>query len=190
MDFMGPFPESDDYDYLWVVICHLTSMVHLVPTCTTTMASKLVWLYVREIIRLHGLPESIVSDRDSKFTSRFWRETHKLLGTKLLMSTSFHLQMDGASERAIHSIAQILRAMVCPDQQDWSEKIPMVEFALNSAISNLSGFTPFKLNYRYMPNMNPGFAPALNSLPSVKLFVTCTLQNLANVHDTIIESRV
>jgi hypothetical protein len=116
MDFVGPFPESNGHDYLWVVICRLTSMVHLVPIKTTTTASELAWLYIREIVRLHGLAETIISDRDSKFTSKFWRETHKLLGTKLLMSTSFHPQTDGVSERAIRSIAQILRAMVRPDQ--------------------------------------------------------------------------
>jgi hypothetical protein len=98
MDFVGPFPESGGFDYLWVVICRLTSMVHLVPIRTTTTASELAWIYIREIVRLHGLPLSIVSDRDSKFTSRFWCETHKVLGAKLLMSTSFHPQMDGASE--------------------------------------------------------------------------------------------
>ena len=116
MDFVGPFPESNGSDYLWVVLCRLTSMVHLVPICTTTTASDLAWMYVREIVRLHGLATTIVSDRDSKFTSKFWKETHKLLGTKLLMSTSFHPQTDGASERMIRSVAQILRAIVRPDQ--------------------------------------------------------------------------
>jgi hypothetical protein len=62
MDFVGPFPESSNYNYLWVVICHLTSMVHLVPICTTIKASELAWIYVREIVRLHGLLQSIVSD--------------------------------------------------------------------------------------------------------------------------------
>jgi hypothetical protein len=96
--------------------------------------------------------------------------------------------MDGASEHAICSIAQILRATVCPNQQDWSDKIPMVEFALNSAISNSTGFAPFKLNYRYMPNVNPGFTPAPSSLPSIKHFIMHALQNLANMHNAIIES--
>ena len=155
MDFVGPFPESRGLDYLWVVICRLTSMVHLTPIRTTTTASELTWIYVREIVRLHGLPHSIVSDRDSKFTSRFWRETHKLLGTKLLMSTSFHPQTDGASERAIRSIVQILRAIVNPDQKDWADKAPIVKFAINSAISSSSGFAPFELNYGYVPSMNP-----------------------------------
>ena len=83
-------------------------MVHLIPVNTTTKASELASLYVKEVVRLHGLPESIVSDQDSKFTSKFWSETHRILGTKLLMSTAFHLQMDGASERANRSIGQIL----------------------------------------------------------------------------------
>ena len=190
MDFVGPFPESNGYDYLWVVICRLTSMVHLVPLCTTTTMRKLANLYISEIVRLHGLAESIVSDRDSKFTSKFWQETHKLLGTKLLMSTSFHPQTDGASERAIRSIAQILRATVRPDQQDWSSKIPMVEFALNSAISSSSGFAPFELNYGHMPHINPGFTPTPSAVPGVKHFVARALQNLADAHDTLIESRV
>jgi hypothetical protein len=188
MDFVGPFPESGGYDYLWVVICRLTSMIHLMPIRTTITASELAWIYIREIVCLHGLMENIISDQDSKFMSKFWHETHKLLGTKLLMSTSFHPQTDSASERTIHSIAQILRAMVRPDQQDWSEKIPMVEFALNSTISNSSGFAPFKLNYGYMPSINPGITPRLSIVPSVKHFVMCALWNLLDAHDAIIES--
>ena len=118
MDFVGPFPESGGFNYLWVIICRLTSMVHLVPLHITTTTSELAWMYVREIIWLHGLAETIVSDCDSKFTSHFWRETHKLLGTKLLMSTSFHLQTDGTSEHVIRLVAQILCTIVKPDQRD------------------------------------------------------------------------
>jgi hypothetical protein len=190
MNFVGPFPESAGFDYLWVVICRLTSMVHLVPIRTTTTASELAELYVREIVRLHGLATTIVSDRDSKFTSRFWRETHQLVGTKLLMSTSFHPQTDGASERAIRSVAQILRAFVRPDQRDWTAKVPMVEFALNSAISSSSGFAPFELNYGYMPSLNPGFEPEPSTAPGIRHFVERALRNLADAHDAIIESRV
>jgi RNase H-like domain found in reverse transcriptase/Integrase zinc binding domain len=190
MDFIGPFPESDRYNYLWVVICCLMSMVHLVPIRTTTTVSELAWIYIREIVWLHGLAESIVSDRDLKFISKFWHETHKLLGMKLLMSMSFHPQTDGASERVICSVAQILHAAVQPDQQDWSEKILMVEFALNSAISNSSGFAPFELNYGHMPSISPGIIPTPSKVPGIRHFVVCTLQNLADAHDTIIESCV
>ena len=171
MDFVGPFLESEGYDYLWIVICCLTSMVHLVPIPTITTASGLTWIYIREIFCLHGLTETIISDWDLKFMSKFWCETHKLLGMKLLMSTLFHLQTDSASEHMIHSVAQILWAMVHLNQQDWSKKIPMVEFTLNSAISTSSSFALFKLNYRYTPNINLGIIPGLSVVPSVKHFV-------------------
>jgi len=69
MDFMGPFPESKGFNYLWVVICHIMSMVHLILVHTTMTATQLSWIYRREIVRLHGLPNTIVSDRNSKFTS-------------------------------------------------------------------------------------------------------------------------
>lgn len=190
MDFIGPFPKSEGYDYLWVVICRLTSMVHLIPVKTTTTASELASLYFKEIVRLHGLPDSIVSDRDSKFTSKFWSELHRLVGTRLLMSTAFHPQTDGVTERANRSIGQVLRTMVEPDQTDWVQRIPLVEFALNSNISSSTGFAPFELNYGYMPTMIGGITPNDASKPGVKKFVTQALSNLAMAHDAIIESRV
>ena len=102
-------------------------------------------------MRLHGIPESIVSDRDTKFTSIFWKELHRLMGSKLLMSTVFHSQMDGATERANRSIAQILCTVVSNDQRDWSDKCPLVEFAINSSVNATTGYAPFELNYGYMP---------------------------------------
>jgi transposase InsO family protein len=171
MDFVGPFPEADGYDYMWVVICRLTSMVHLVPLTTTVTVSQLANHFIREVVRLHGLPESIVSDRDAKFTSKFWRETHRLLGVKLLMSTAFHPQTDGASERSIRSVGQILRTLVRPDQRDWVHKVPLVEFAINSSISASTGFAPFELNYGYMPTFVRGITPQVATPPGVRHFV-------------------
>ena len=82
--------------------------VHLVPTTTTVTARGIMWLILKEVMRLHRIPESIVSDRDTKFTSIFWKELHRLMGSKLLMSIMFHPQTDGAMERANRSIAQVL----------------------------------------------------------------------------------
>ena len=108
LDFMGPLPKSKNLDYLLVIIDQLTSQVYLVPTTMTVTARGVMWLILKEVVRLHGIPESIVSDRDTKFTSIFWKEIHRLMGSKLLMSIVFHPQMDGATERANRSIAQIL----------------------------------------------------------------------------------
>ena len=151
MDFIGPFPESNKHDYLWVVLCQLTSMVHLVPVRTIIRASQLEWLFIKEIVCLHGLPEMIVSDHDTKFMSQFWGETHRILGVRLLMSTVFHPQTDKASECSIRTIMQILCSMILPNQKDWAEKVPMVEFTINSSVSGSTGFAPFKLTYGYVP---------------------------------------
>jgi len=80
--------------------------------------------------------------------------------------------------------------MVCPDQRDWSKKIPMVEFTLNSAVSSSSGFAPFDLNYGYMPSINLGVVPSLSSVPGVKHFVSRAPHNLLDAHNVIIKSRV
>ena len=74
------------------------SQVHLVPTTMTMTTRGVAWLILKEVVRLHGIPESIVSDRDTKLTSIFWKELHRLMGSKLLMSTMFHPQTDGATE--------------------------------------------------------------------------------------------
>jgi hypothetical protein len=112
MDFIGPFPKSKGFNYLWVIICRMMSMVHLIPIHTRMKASELSWIYRREIVHLHGLPSSIVSNRDSKFTSKWWRELHKTLGTKLLMSMSFHPQTDGQIKCANCSVGQIFCTIV------------------------------------------------------------------------------
>jgi hypothetical protein len=190
MDFIGPFPESQGYDYLWVVICRMTSRVHLIPVKTTITASQLSWIFVKEIVKLHGLPKSIVSDRDSKFTSRWWREVHHLLGAKLLMSTSFHPQTDGITERVNRSIGQILRSMVKADQKDWVEKCPMMEFALNSSINESTGYAPFELDGGYMPSMVREYPSDAKVSPGVREFADRALQHLSDAHDSLIEARV
>ena len=188
MDFVGPFPPSKGFDYLWVIICRLTSMVHLTPIKTTTKASELAWLFINSVVRLHGLPDTIVSDRDSKFTSHFWREVHRTIGVKLLMSTSFHPQTDGASERAIKTVGQVLRATVAADQKNWVDKLPMVEFAMNSAKSASTGFAPFELNGA-MPRI--AFEVDRSAVrPGVADFAQQVQDNLMMAHDAIIESRV
>jgi hypothetical protein len=190
MDFVGPFPEVDGYNYLWVVICRMTSMVHLIPVNTKMKASQLSTVYMREVVRLHGLPTSIVSDRDSKFTSKWWRELHRLLGARLLMSTSFHPQTDAQTERANRNIGQIFRSIVAPDQKDWLSKLDLVEFAINSSISATTGYAPFELVNGCMPSMirelrSDGVIP-----PGIKAFAERALLNMAEAHDAIIERRV
>ena len=109
MDFVtGLLPSHRKHDAIWVIVDRLTKSAHFLPIHTTDTVDKLSRLYVREIIRLHGVPVSIVSDRDPRFTARFWQSLQTSLGTNLLFSTAYHPQTDGQSERTI----QILKDML------------------------------------------------------------------------------
>ena len=104
MDFVGPFPEVEGHNYLWVVICHLTLMVHLIPINTSTKATELSWLFLREVIRLHRLPISLVSDQDSKFTSRWWRKCTDFLVSNCWCLWCFtHRQMVQANSAEMYA---------------------------------------------------------------------------------------
>ena len=150
---------------------------------------EVAWLFLKEVVRLHGVPESIVSDHDTKFTSMFLRELHRLMGTKLLMSTVFHPQMDGTTEWANCTIGQILRMIVNDDQKNWADKCPMVEFVLNSSVSATTGFPPFELNQGSMPQI--GMPTSFDTtFKGVKQFTLQAKWDLLAAHDTIIANRV
>ena len=186
---MGPLPKSKGYDYLLVVIDKFTLQVHLLPTTTHATAKAVAWLFFTEIIRLHGMPESIVSNQDPKFTSKFWKELHRLMGMKLLMSTSFHPQMDGATEWANRSISQVLQALVRNSQNDWTEHCPMVEFTLNSSVHASTGYVPFELNYGYIPRLGQRLNTDTKFV-GVCQFMEQALWNVTAAHDAIIAAHV
>src|SRR6266700_1169767 len=186
MDFTGPFPMSLGYDYLWVIICRLTSNVHLIPIKTTMNAVELAFVFLCEVVRLHRLPHSIISDRDSKFTSKFWHELHQILGVQLKFMTAFHLQGDGQAERMIQKVVQILCARVRPDQCDWAAKLTMAEFTINASSNTSTGFAPFKLIYDHMPKMCLTAPPS--DYPGVNDFAQKARDNLMAAHDAIIHN--
>ena len=186
---MGPLPWSQGNDSLLVIIDRLTSQVHLVPTMTRVTAREVAWLFLKEVMRLHRVPESIVSDCDTKFTSMFWCELHRLMGTKLLMSTAFHPQMDGATEWTNRSIGQILRMIINDGQKNWADKCPMVEFVLNSSVSATTGFALFELNQGYMPQI--GMLMSFDTtFKGVKQFALQVKWDLMAAHNMIITNHI
>ncbi|KAF8707050.1 hypothetical protein AX14_013058 [Amanita brunnescens Koide BX004] len=178
MDFSGLYPEVKGFNYILLVICQMTNMVHIIPTRTDVTAKQVAELYVKEIVRLHGIPESVVSDWDTKFTSQFWTELSRLLEQRLLMSLAYHPQTDGSSERVIQTMSQVLRALVLEYSTSWVDQLPLVEFAMNSAVHESTGYTPFKLNYGWLPRMIRGIGLE-SSRDSVCQFV----ENINNVLD-------
>jgi hypothetical protein len=152
MDFITGLPMSKQgHDSILTVVDKLTKRAHFIPTTCNVTAEGCAKLYVQHVFRLHGMPQVIVSDRDVKFTSAFWRTLHAACGTRLKMSTPFHPQTDGQSEVANRVIAQLLRTCVSSKQIDWEDKLPLLEFAYNDSVSTGTGFTPFFLDL----GMNP-----------------------------------
>jgi hypothetical protein len=189
MDFVGPFPLINDFNYIGVVLCRLTSLVDLIPLRTMmTMASQLAPLFMNHIVCLHRLPKTIVSNHDPKFMSLFWTEIHRLLGIKLAKSTAFHLQTNGASERMIHKMPQVLCLVVRPNQLDWPKHLPMTEFTINSSMSASMGFAPFELTYGYLPWIIQSVGES--SFSGVQDFADDAWDMVIRTHDTIIASHI
>lgn len=142
---------AQGYDAIATFVDKLTKMAHFLPTNTTVDAPGYAKLYFDNIVRLHGVPVRIISDRDSKFTSHFWKSLQSLLGTKLSMSSAYHPQTDGQSERANRSVEDYLRCYVNDRHNNWDQCLSAAEFAFNNAVNASTGFTPFFLNYGYHP---------------------------------------
>ncbi|OJT02036.1 Retrovirus-related Pol polyprotein from transposon 17.6 [Trametes pubescens] len=192
LDFVGPLPSSEtrngSYDMICVIIDQLTSMVHLVPTQQTYGAAEMAEVVFDAVYKLHGLPERIISDRDTLFTSIFWRRLHELLGTELRLSSAYHPQTDGMTERANRTMTQMLRQCVQADQKDWAMRLPAVELALNMARSDTTGFSPFYLNYGQMPRSLVWSNES--EYPGVQAFAQRMKDAIMAAHDAIITARV
>lgn len=148
MDFVVGLPRTQrGNNMIWVIVDRLTKSAHFLAVAETSKLEKLARLYIQEIVRLHGMPVSIVSDRDSRFTSRFWKSFQEEMGTKLSMSTAFHPQTDGQSERTIQILEDMLRACVLDFKGSWEEHLPLVEFAYNNSYQATIGMAPYEALY-------------------------------------------
>lgn len=152
LDFITDLPRTEaGFDAILVVVDRLTKMAHFIPTVTTVDAPGTAELLMREVVRLHGLPQTLVSDRDPRFVSLFWETLFKLMGTKLALSTPYHPQTDGQTERMNRTLEEMLRAYVNSAQDDWDKKLGMAEFHYNNSLHTSTRETPFLLNYGQHP---------------------------------------
>ena len=134
MDFVTGLPRTrEGYDAIWVVVDRLTKSARFIPMKVTYPVEKLAELYVAQVVRLHGIPLSIISDRDARFTSHFWRCVQRSMGSQLKFSTAFHPQTDGQSERTIQTLEDMLRACVMDFGGSWSQRVPLIEFSYNNS---------------------------------------------------------
>ncbi|KAF1333990.1 reverse transcriptase, partial [Globisporangium splendens] len=147
MDFVFGFPEDKARNTGVVVfVDRLSKMVHVAPVRKHVTAQETACLFLEHVFRYHGLPESIVSDRDPRFTAAFWRELFRLLGTDLALSTADHPETDGQTERVNRVVEDILRSIAVDHPRDWSRWLPYAEFAINSSEHASTAVTPFYFN--------------------------------------------
>ncbi|GJR42417.1 putative reverse transcriptase domain-containing protein [Tanacetum coccineum] len=148
MDFVTKLPKtSSGHDIIWVIVDRLTKSAHFIPTRETDSMETLTRLYIKEIVSRHGVPISIISDRDSHFTSRFWQSMQSALGTQLDMSTTYHPETDGQSERTIQTLEDMLRACVIDFGKGWERHLPLVEFSYNNSYHASIKAAPFEALY-------------------------------------------
>ncbi|GJY94078.1 putative reverse transcriptase domain-containing protein [Tanacetum coccineum] len=138
---------SSGHDTIWVIMDRLTKSAHFLPMREDYKMERLARLYLNEIVARHGVSILIISDRDSRFTSRFWHSMQEALGTHLDMSTAYHPQTDGQSECTIHTLEDMLRACILDFRGSWDVHLPLVEFSYNNSYHSSVRCTLFKALY-------------------------------------------
>ncbi|GJR73131.1 putative reverse transcriptase domain-containing protein [Tanacetum coccineum] len=148
MDFVTKLPKtSQGYDTIWVIVDRLTKSAIFTPMRETDPLDKLARMYLKEVVMRHGIPVSIICDRDPRFTSNFWRSLQNALGTNLDMSTAYHPQTDGQSERTIQTLEDMLRACAIDLGKGWVNHLPLVEISYNNSYHASIKAAPFKALY-------------------------------------------
>ena len=166
-----------------MVVDRLTKYVHFVLISHPYTAAKIASLYMQYIFKFHGMPISVVSDRDVTFTSLFWTELFRLQGTDLAMSTAYHPQSNGQTEVVNKSLEQYLRAFTCDRPHQWAEWLPLAEFWFNTNFHTSLKLTPFEALYGFLPPKLQAYIPGttrvdvLDSLLSQRQEVLATLKD-------------
>ncbi|GJX68485.1 putative reverse transcriptase domain-containing protein [Tanacetum coccineum] len=139
--------SSSGYDAIWVIIDRLTKSAHFLPIREDFKMEKLARIYINEIVARHGVPVSIISDRDGRFASHLWQALQEALGTKLHMSTTYHPETDGQSEHTIQTLEDMLRACVMDFGGSWDTHLPLIGFSYNNSYHTSVKCAPFEALY-------------------------------------------
>jgi hypothetical protein len=148
MDFIVGLPlTTRRHDSIFVVVDTLTKSAHFIPMRTMYQAPDIARVFISEIVRLHGVPKRIISDRGSVFTRRFWTSFQEALGTQLNFSTAYHPETDRQTERMNQTLEDMLRMYMMDQQKSWEEFLPLVEFAYNNSYQSTIKMVPFEFLY-------------------------------------------
>jgi hypothetical protein len=185
MDFILGLPRSKwGRDSIFVIVDRFSKMTHFIPCHKTNDATNITDLFFREIEWLHGVPKSILSDRDAKFLSYFWNVLWGKLGTKLLFSTTCHHQTDGQTEVVNMTLTQLLRAVIQKNLKNWEDCLPFIKFAYNRIVHSTTEFSPFEIVYGFNPSTPMDLIP-LPMDKRVSLDGNCKAQMVKTLHESV-----
>ena len=154
LDWITDLPPSHYHDAVLVVVDRLTKQAIFIPTTKSMAAPDVASLFVQHVVRVHGLPQTLVSNRDPVFISHFWTRLLELRGIRANRSTAFHPQTDGQTERLNSVLEQYLRIYCDYQQTDWASLLPLAEFSYNNSKHSATSLTPFFANYGFHPSMS------------------------------------
>jgi transposase InsO family protein len=181
MDYIEELPLSDGYDSILVVVDRLTKQAIFLPAHTTDTAIDLARQFIQHVFTKHGLPAHIVSDRGKLFVSRFWRSLCKALDVNSDLSTAYHPETDGQTERVNQSLEQYLRIYINYQQDDWATQLPLAEFVYNNTPHSATGVSPFFANKGYHPRLTIN----LTDVPAHEAHLAA--ENLRDLHQYLRE---
>ncbi|SDA08332.1 BZ3501_MvSof-1269-A2-R1_Chr8-1g09769 [Microbotryum saponariae] len=194
IDFMTGLPPVELEGMMVAQIMVVTDtwgkMVHLIPLPADADSELVAEKYYATVFRLHGMPSAIVSDRDPKFTSQFWRALQAKIGTVLRMSTAAHPETDGSSENRIKMVTQTLRIMVSSNHEAWASRLVEAEFALNSSVAVSTSLSAFEATYGYLPRCWPSDSWSVSDVPRAEAFARIRQLRNLDVTDAIIGARL
>jgi hypothetical protein len=153
MDFIEKLPSSSGFTSILVVVDRLSKQSIFIPTYDTITSAELARLFVLHVFSKHGVPSHVTSDRGSEFVSHFFRSLGKALDMKLHFTSGYHPEGDGQTERTNQTLEQYLRVYCNYQQDNWSDLLPIAEFAYNNAPSASTGISPFFANKGYHPSI-------------------------------------
>jgi transposase InsO family protein len=145
--YRGIANTSRHHDSIWVIVDRLTKTAHFLPVHTTDKTEKYAEIYVDQIVWLHGIPKTIVSDRGALFVARFWEQLQESLGTQVIRSSSYHPQIDGQTERVNQVLEDMLRACVLHYGKDWDKCLSLAGFSYNNSYQSSLKMAPFEALY-------------------------------------------
>jgi hypothetical protein len=154
IDFVSALPLINGFDCICVIVDRFSKMAHYIPCTTSESAETSASLFFDNIVKLHGLPSSIISDRGPQFASLFWKRLFSLCGTLIKLSTAFHPETDGQTERVNQVMEGYLRCFIDVDQETWPSLLPLAEFTYNNTLNVSTQQTPFFTNFGYHPRLD------------------------------------